>query len=139
MSNLSFYEKAIALRERYDKEGDSDKSLILRKIVACAFEYNENLPESFYFSLPSDMYTRAFDNKVCDVLEDVGYDNSRVCHHGDSETTLFFVKQIDWIIDDFEKPLWKQRFFLLLLLFLHYHSSINVDNLPCYIWTFFWT
>ena len=98
MSNLSFYEKAIALRERYDKEGDSDKSLILRKIVACAFEYNENLPENFYFSLPSDMYTRAFDNKVCDVLEDVGYDNARVCHHGDSDTTLFFVKQTVWFL-----------------------------------------
>ena len=93
MNNLSFYEKAIALRERYDKEGDSDKSLILRKIVACAFEYNDNLPESFYFSLPSDMlYTRAFDNKVCDVLEDVDYENARVCHHGDSDMTLFFIK-----------------------------------------------
>ena len=92
MSNLNFYEKAIALRERYAKEGDSDKSLILRKIVACAFEYNENLPESFYFSLPSDTYTRGFDNKVCDVLEDVGYDNARVCHHGDSDMTLFFIK-----------------------------------------------
>ena len=98
MSNLNFYEKAIALRERYAKEGDSDKSLILRKIAACAFEYNENLPESFYFSLPSDTYTRGFDNKVCDVLEDVGYNNARVCHHGDSDMTLFFIKHSVWFL-----------------------------------------
>ncbi len=93
MSNLSFYEKAIALRKRYSNNGDSDKYLILRKIVDCAFNYNEQLPSQFCFSLSSGSYPRAFDIKVCDVLKDIGYENPKVYHRGNSKTTTFFVKR----------------------------------------------
>lgn len=115
MSNLSFYKRAIALREQYSNNGDSDQYLILRKIVDCAYNYNEQLPSQFCFSLSSGRYPRAFDIKVCDVLKDIGYENPKVYHRSDSKTTTFFVKQSVWFfIVDFWKTFVKAKVFLKL-------------------------
>ncbi len=98
MSNLTFYERAIALRERYENERDSDKILILNQIVPVAFQHHEELPAKFHFSLPTDKYSLSFNLKVSEVLIELGCKESLVNHYGDSQLndfTLFFVKQID--------------------------------------------
>ena len=98
MNNLKFYERAIELRKRYESEMDTDKILILNQIITVAFQFHEELPVNFNFSLPSAKYHLSFNLKVAEVLADIDSRKSVVHHYGDSKVTdftMFFVKQVN--------------------------------------------
>lgn len=96
MSNLSFYEKALAFRTRYENEVNGDsKCLILGKLISCAFQHQEKLPKQFYFLLashPTICFNGQLVKDVSEVLKDMGYENVDVSKYSDDETTLVFIK-----------------------------------------------
>ena len=82
MSNLSFYQRSIDLRNQYShNEHDADKILILRRLVAKAFETNEQLPKSFHIRFPGFLLSQNTDSlklKISGVLHDLGYENLEI-------------------------------------------------------------
>ena len=139
MSNLSFYQRSIALRNQYShNEHDADKVLILRRLVAKAFETDEQLPKSFHVRFPGFLLSQNADSlklKISGVLHDLGYENCKVSNAYFNNSNTCFSVQIGESWEYSSLCFYKSKGFL----YLHYHSTINIYYLPCYIWTFFWT
>ena len=82
MSNLSFYQRSIDLRNQYShNEHDADKVLSLRRLTAKAFENYERFPKSFCIRFPGFFFSKNTDSlkaKIYDVFHDLGYENLKV-------------------------------------------------------------
>ena len=95
MSNLSFYERAIALRERYSNEKNRYKLRILASIVSYAFQHNDEIPQNFKLSVPNVF--GASSAPLQEVLNEIGYGNTSIVRtHWDSVSNLaiFFIQKI---------------------------------------------
>lgn len=81
MNNLKFYERSIALRNKYSNEEDDEKFLVLQQLVDIAFKSNDALPVNFNILFPGYLLsqnTSWLRTKVFDVVHDLGYKNCEV-------------------------------------------------------------